>query len=125
MCIFAIFISKNKIYDIVLLFTLRHHTHEDYSTHVVSLQYLYLHWFTRYSIKMICILKIALLLHINFIIYIYINICITNDHGYLPHVVNTSRSFPHSWLITGYVTRLTRWVPLVVQELLTLPDHMS
>jgi hypothetical protein len=49
-----------KIYDIVLLFTLRHHTHEDYSTHFVSLQYLYLHWFTRHSIKMICILKIAI-----------------------------------------------------------------
>ena len=32
----------------------------------------------------------------------------------------TSWSFPHSWLITGFVTRLTRWVPLVEQELLTL-----
>ena len=29
------------------------------------------------------------------------NICVTNDHGYVPLVVNTSRSFPHSWLITG------------------------
>jgi hypothetical protein len=40
-------------------------------------------------------------------------------------VVNTSRSFPHSRLITGFVTRLTRRVPLVEQELPTLPEHMS
>ena len=47
-----------------------------------------------------------------------------NDHGYVPLVVNTSRSFPHSRLITVFVTRLTR-VPLVEQELLTLPEHLS
>ena len=42
------------------------------------------------------------------------NICVTNDHGYAPLVVvNTSRSFPHSWLVNGFVTRLTRRVPLV------------
>jgi hypothetical protein len=35
------------------------------------------------------------------------------------------RSFPHSQLITGFVTRLTRRVPLVEQELLTLPEHPS
>ena len=45
------------------------------------------------------------------------NICVTNDQGYVP-LVNTSRSFPHSWLITGFVTRLTRLVPQVEQELL-------
>jgi len=28
-------------------------------------------------------------------------------------------------LITGFVTRLTRRVPLVEQELLTLPEHLS
>ena len=33
-------------------------------------------------------------------------------------------SFPHSWLITGLVTRLTR-VSLVEQELRILPEHMS
>jgi hypothetical protein len=48
-----------------------------------------------------------------------------NDHGYVPLVVNTSRSFPHSRLITGFVTRLTRRVTLVEQELLTLPGHLS
>jgi hypothetical protein len=36
-----------------------------------------------------------------------------------------SQSFPHSWLITGFITRLIWWVPLVEQELLTLPEHMS
>ena len=40
------------------------------------------------------------------------NICVTNDHGYIPLVVNTSRDFPHSWLITGFVTRLTWRAPL-------------
>ena len=53
------------------------------------------------------------------------NICVTNDHGYVPLVVSTSRSFSHSRLITGFVTRLTRRVPLVKQELLTLPEHLS
>jgi hypothetical protein len=52
------------------------------------------------------------------------NICVTNDHGYVPLVVNTCRSFPHSWLITRFVTRLTRRVPLVEQELLSLPEHL-
>ena len=52
------------------------------------------------------------------------NICVTNDHGYVPLVVNTCRSFPHSWLINGFVDRVTRWVLLVEQELLTLPEHL-
>ena len=51
------------------------------------------------------------------------NICDTNDHGYVLLVVN--RSFSRSWLITGFVTRLTRRLPLVEQELLTLPEHLS
>ena len=46
-------------------------------------------------------------------------------HRYVSLLVNTSRSFPHSWLITGFVTRLTRRVPLVEEELLTLPEHLS
>jgi hypothetical protein len=40
-------------------------------------------------------------------------------------VVNTSQSFPHSWLITGFVNRLTQRVPLVEQELPTFPEHLS
>jgi hypothetical protein len=35
-----------------------------------------------------------------------------NDHRYVPLVVNTSWSFPHSRLIIGCVTRLTRRMPL-------------
>ena len=49
----------------------------------------------------------------------------TNVHGYVPLVVNTSRSFPHSWLVTGFVTRVIRRLTLVEQELLTLSEHMS
>jgi len=51
------------------------------------------------------------------------NICVTNDHGYVPLVAKTSRSFRRSWLVTGFVSRLTRMVRLV--ELLTLPEHLS
>jgi hypothetical protein len=53
------------------------------------------------------------------------NTCVTNEHGYVPLVVNTSRSFPHSWVITGFVARLTRRVPLVEQELLIILEHPS
>ena len=42
-----------------------------------------------------------------------------------PRTCSTSRSFPRSWLITGFVTRLKRRVSLVEQELLTLPKHLS
>jgi len=52
-------------------------------------------------------------------------ISFTNDHRYVPLVVNTSWSFPHSRLITGFVTGLTRRVPPVGQELLTLPEHLN
>ena len=34
-------------------------------------------------------------------------------------------SFPHSWFITGYVTRVTQLVPLVEQELVTRPEFTS
>ena len=39
---------------------------------------------------------------------------------YVPLVVNTSQSFPHLWLITGFVIRLKRFVQLAEQELITL-----
>ena len=51
------------------------------------------------------------------------NICVTDDHGYVPLDINTSRTFPHSWLI-GLMTRLTWRVSLVEQELLTLLEHL-
>jgi hypothetical protein len=44
---------------------------------------------------------------------------------YHSYVVKTSRSFPHSWPIIGFITRLTRRISLVKQELLTLPEHLS
>jgi hypothetical protein len=50
---------------------------------------------------------------------------IANDHGYFPFVVITIQSFPHSWLIMGFVTRVIRRVPLVEQELLTVLGHLS
>ena len=53
------------------------------------------------------------------------NICVTHDHGYVPLVLNIPRSFPHSWLIIEFETRVTRREPLVEQELLTIPEHMS
>ena len=53
------------------------------------------------------------------------NLCVTNDHGYAPLVLNTSQSLPHSRLITTFVTRLTRRMPLVEHELLTLPERLS
>ena len=46
-------------------------------------------------------------------------------HRYVPLVLNTFRSFPHSWLIARFVTRVTWQVPLVEQELLTLAEHLS
>jgi hypothetical protein len=53
------------------------------------------------------------------------NISVTNHPGYVQLVVSTSWSFPHSWFITGTVTRLTRQVPIVEQEIPTLPEHPS
>ena len=47
----------------------------------------------------------------------------TTDNA--PLVVNTSRSFLHSWLITGFVTILARRASLVGHELLTLPEQLS
>ena len=43
----------------------------------------------------------------------------------VPLVVNTFRSFSHSLLITGFVTRVVWWVPWVEKELLSFPEHLS
>ena len=48
-----------------------------------------------------------------------------HDHGYVTLVVNTSLSFPHSWSITGFVTRLTQRMPLAEQEHITLPGNLK
>ena len=42
-----------------------------------------------------------------------------------PFVIITSRSFPRSWLITGFVTTLARQVSLVEQQSPTLPEHLN
>jgi hypothetical protein len=45
------------------------------------------------------------------------NICVTHDHGYVPLVLNISRSFLHSLLIIEFETIVTRRESLVEQEL--------
>ena len=55
----------------------------------------------------------------------YKYICVTHDHGYVPLVANTSRSFPHLRLNTGVVTRLTWRVSLEEQVLLSFREHLS
>jgi hypothetical protein len=54
---------------------------------------------------------------------------ITISYHYLfmfdPFIVITIRSFPHSWLITGFITRVTWPVPLVEHDLLTHPEQVS
>jgi hypothetical protein len=35
------------------------------------------------------------------------------------------QSFPHSWLVTGFVTRVTRRLSYEEQEMLTLPEHQN
>ena len=52
-------------------------------------------------------------------------ICVTNDHIFFPLVVSTSQSVIYSWLITGFVTRVTRHVLHVEQELFCPAEHMS
>jgi hypothetical protein len=51
---------------------------------------------------------------------------LVNRYGtFVSLVVNIFRSFPHSWLIAGFLFRVTRWVPLVEQELPTLSEHLN
>ena len=46
------------------------------------------------------------------------------SHEYVPFVVITIRSFPHSCLITGFVIRVTKRVARVEKELHSLPEHL-
>ena len=39
--------------------------------------------------------------------FLAVKLMSSNDHGYVQFVVITIRSFPHSWLITGFVIRVT------------------
>ena len=47
----------------------------------------------------------------------------TTNMFHLSKTPNTSRSFPHSGLITGIVTKVTRRVTVVKQDLLTILEH--
>ena len=42
----------------------------------------------------------------------------------VPLVVSTSWSFPHSRLVTGFVIRVSRRMPLVEQKLPTIPEYL-
>ena len=59
--------------------------------------------------------------------YIYIYIERERERGSIYLEKRGSQSSSLTWLIfiTSFVTRLTQWVPLVEQELLTLPEHLS
>ena len=46
--------------------------------------------------------------------------CMKNDHGYVLFVITTIRSVPYLWLITEFVARITRRVPLMEQNKATL-----
>ena len=54
-----------------------------------------------------------------------LQICIIDVMANIVPLVNISRSFPHSWLITEFVARLAWRVSLVEQVQLTLPEHTS
>ena len=75
--------------------------------------------------KLYTILYFNLIFDIVFFSQPLYNICFTNAHGDSPPVVITFRSFPYSWFSSGFVTKLTRQVSIVQQELPTLPDNMS
>jgi hypothetical protein len=54
------------------------------------------------------------------------NIWVTHDHGYVPFVENTLLSlFMTYHRVCNYVTRLPQRVPLVEQELFTLPEYLN
>jgi len=52
------------------------------------------------------------------------NICRTNENDYVPFDVITYRSFSNVLLVSVFVARVTRRVPLVEQELFTLLKHL-
>ena len=47
---------------------------------------------------------------------------VTSDHGYAPFFLFTFRSFPNAWLISEFVTKVTRRVSLVEQVLFSGAD---
>ena len=57
--------------------------------------------------------------------FLDIGLLLTYVQGYVLLVLNNSRSFPHSWHISGFVTEASRYVPQVEQELFSLPELLS
>jgi hypothetical protein len=53
------------------------------------------------------------------------DIWVTNDHDYVPFVVIIIWPFSYWWLITGFLTRITRQVAQVTPEQLIPPVHIS
>ena len=49
----------------------------------------------------------------------------TMDKFWWSKIVTIPFFFPRSRLITGYLMKVKRWVPLVKQELLTVPEHLG
>ena len=49
----------------------------------------------------------------------------TTDVFHFGIIVIIILTFPHLWLITGFITIVTWWVPHVEQELPSLPEHPS
>jgi hypothetical protein len=65
----------------------------------------------------------------SWIIYIYVEsvkCCMCTDYlcHKLPCICSTFRWCPHSWLITGFITRVPRRVHIVEQELLTIVEAL-
>jgi hypothetical protein len=69
-------------------------------------------------VQKLCTLFMVSIIHNYISVSVVIAIILSHDHRYVPFVVITILFFPHSWLITGFVTRVTRRVLHVEQELL-------
>ena len=57
--------------------------------------------------------------------FLDIGLLVTYDQWYVVLVLSNSRSLPHSWLISGFVTEMSRCMPQVEQELFSLPEHLG
>jgi hypothetical protein len=68
-----------------------------------------------------CILFLSVVNQKCILIYMVMDVCLYTFHV----AVIAFRSFPREWLVTGFATRVTRRVPLVRQELLSVTEHPS
>ena len=55
---------------------------------------------------------------------VLLNICVTDDHGYVPFIT-IPFSFSLSSLVTEFATRVTWWMQHVEQEMLAHPENLS